>query len=143
MIAAMKFLHLNFIPRSSDAALLVVRLWFGGSMLLLHGWGKLANFSAYAGKFADPFGLGKSTSLGLAIFGELVCATLVVLGLFTRAAALVVAITMTTAFWVGHGAKLMGPGNGELAFVYLGAFLALFLGGAGKFSLDAKMGAKV
>jgi putative oxidoreductase len=67
---------------------------------------------------------------------------LVVLGLFTRVAALGAAATMGTAFWFAHKARLTGEGNGELAFVYLGVYLALFVAGGGKFSLDAKMGAK-
>jgi putative oxidoreductase len=71
-----------------------------------------------------------------------VCAGLLVLGLFTRVAALGSAITMGTAFWFAHGTKLTGAGNGELAFVYLGVYVALFIAGGGKFSLDAKMGAK-
>lgn len=138
----MKFLHLNFIPRSADAGLLILRLWIGGSMALLHGWQKAANFSAFADKFVDPFGMGKTTSLALVVFAELVCAALIAVGLFTRFAALVLAITMGVAFWVGHGAKLTGQGNGELAFLFLGGCVALFLAGAGKLSLDAKMGAK-
>lgn len=139
----MKFLHLNFLPRNTDAALLLVRLWFGGSMLLLHGWGKLMNFSSMAEKFADPFGIGKTASLGLAVFGEVVCAALLVLGLFTRFAALALLITMAVAFWFAHGGKLTGQGNGEMAFLYLGAYVALLVGGGGKFSVDAKIGAKV
>lgn len=138
----MKFLHLNFLPRSADAGLLVLRVWFGGAMLGLHGWVKLMNYSDMATKFADPFGIGKTPSLVLAIFAELVCAALLVMGLFTRVAALILGFTMAVAFWVGHGAKLTGPGNGEMAFLYLGACVALFLAGAGKFSVDAKMGAK-
>lgn len=138
----MKFLHLNFLPRSSDAALLLLRLWHGGALLLLHGWGKLTGFSAMAPNFVDPFGIGKTPSLALAVFGELVCSALIVLGLFTRVAALGSAITMGVAFWFAHGARLTGNGNGEMAFVFLGVYLALFLAGGGKFSLDAKMGAK-
>ncbi len=138
----MKFLHLNFLPRSADLALLAVRLWFGGSMLLLHGWGKLMNFSTLAQKFADPFGIGKTASLSLAVLGEVVCAALLILGLFTRVAALGVGITMAVAFWFAHGGRLSGTGNGELAFVYLGAFVALFVAGGGKFSVDASVGAK-
>lgn len=138
----MKLLHLNFLPRSSDGALLLLRLWFGASMLLLHGWGKLANFSTYATKFADPFGLGQTTSLVLAIFGEVVCSVLLILGLYTRVAALGAGFTMAVAFWIAHGGKLSGPGNGEMAFLFLGAFTALFVAGAGRFSLDARLGAK-
>jgi uncharacterized membrane protein YphA (DoxX/SURF4 family) len=32
--------------------------------------------------------------------------------------------------------------SGEMAFLFLGVFLALFISGAGKYSLDAKLGAK-
>ena len=140
--ATMKFLHLNFIPRSADTALLLVRIWFGGALLVLHGWGKLTNFSSMASKFADPFGIGSGASLALAVLAEVVCAAFIVAGLFTRVAALVAAINMAVAFWFAHGAKLSGPGNGELAFLFLGAFLALFIAGGGKFSVDASLGAK-
>jgi putative oxidoreductase len=142
MVAAMKFLHLNFLPRSADAALLLLRVWHGGALLLLHGWGKLTNFSATTQAFIDPFGIGKNASVALAIVGEVLCAALLVLGLFTRVAALGAAITMAVAFLVAHGAKLSGPGSGELAFLNLGVFLALFIAGGGRFSLDARMGAK-
>lgn len=138
----MKFLHLNFFPRSANTALLLLRVWHGGSLLLLHGWGKLTGFSSMSDKFADPFGLGPTSSLALAVFGEVVCSSLIVLGLFTRVAALGAGITMATAFWHAHGTRLTGPGNGEMPFIYLGVFVALFIAGAGKFSLDAKLGAK-
>lgn len=139
----MKFLHLNFVPRSSDAALLLLRVWFGGSLLLLHGWGKLTGFSSMKGGFPDPFGIGNTASLSLAIFGEVACAALLVLGLFTRIAALGAGITMAVAFSFAHGMKLTGQNNGEMAFIYLGVFVALFVAGAGKFSVDARIGAKV
>ena len=138
----MKFLHLNFLPRSADLALLILRLWHGAMLLLLHGWGKATGFSSLAEKFADPFGIGKTPSLVLAIFGEVVCTVLLVLGLYTRVAALGAGATMATAFWFAHGGRLTGQGNGELAFLFLGVFLALFFAGAGRYSLDAKLGAK-
>jgi putative oxidoreductase len=138
----MKFLHLNFLPRSADAALLILRLWHGGALLVLHGWGKLVNFSSMAPNFGDPIGIGKTPSLALAVFAEVVCAALLVAGLFTRVAALVAAINLGVAFWFAHGGKLSGAGNGELAFLFLGVYVALFVAGGGKFSLDAKVGAK-
>lgn len=138
----MKFLQLNFIPGSADAGLLILRLWVGLSMAVLHGWGKLTNFSAYSGKFADPFGIGPSASLALVVFAELVCAVFIALGLFTRLSALILGFTMAVAFKLGHGMKLSGEGNGEVAFLFLGACVALLVAGAGRFSVDAKMGAK-
>jgi putative oxidoreductase len=138
----MKFLHLNFLPRSADLALLVLRVWFGGAMLVLHGWDKLMNFSTYSGQFLKFLGLPQNVSLGLAIFGEVVCCALLVLGLFTRFAALGAAITMGVAFFMAHGAKLSGQGSGEMAFLFLGVFAALFFAGGGKYSVDANIGAK-
>jgi len=138
-----KLLQFDFLPRSTDVALLMLRVIFGVSMFWLHGWGKAMNFSKMSGTFGDPLGVGPTTSLVLAIFGELVCAALVVVGAFTRFAALGVAITMAVAFFIVHAAKLSGPGSGELAFLYLAGFAVLFVSGGGRFSLDAKMGAKV
>lgn len=142
MVRPMKFLQLNFLPRSADLALLLLRVWFGASMLALHGWGKVMNFSTYAEKFADPFGIGKMPSLALAVFGEVVCSALLVAGLFTRVAALGTGITMAVAFWYAHGGRLSGQGNGEMAFLYLGVYVVLFVAGGGRFSLDARLGAK-
>jgi putative oxidoreductase len=138
----MKFLHINFLPRSADLALLLLRAWFGLAMIFLHGWGKVTNYSARSEKFADPFGIGGPASLALVIFSEVGCAALLVAGVYTRLAALVLAINMVMAFKIGHDLKLIGPGNGEVAFLFLAAFLALFLSGAGKFSVDAKIGAR-
>lgn len=137
----LKLLQLDFLPRSANAGLLVLRLWLGLSLLILHGWTKLTGFSEMAGKFPDPIGLGSSTSLALTVFAEVACALLIVIGLFTRAAALTQTILMTVAFFVVHKAALSGPGSGELAFIYLAGFVTLLLAGAGRFSFDAKLGA--
>jgi putative oxidoreductase len=136
----MKFLHLNFLPRSADAALLALRLWYGLSLLGLHGWAKLTGFSGMAAKFPDPLGIGHTPSLALAVLGEVVCTTALVFGVLTRVAAIGCAITMSVAFHAMQGSSLV-PKGGEMAFLYLGAFAALFIAGAGKFSVDAKIGA--
>jgi putative oxidoreductase len=51
-------------------------------------------------------------------------------------------ITMGVAFLLVHGAKFGGPKGGELAFIYLGGFLAIFLAGPGRFSIDGAKGGK-
>ena len=135
-----KVLHLDFLPRSVDCGLLVLRLWLGLSLLLLHGWSKLTTFSETASKFPDPIGAGPGISLALTIFAEVACAVLIVAGLFTRAAALVQVILMSVAFFVVHKASLtQGSGSGELAFIYLAGFATLFIAGAGRFSFDTVM----
>jgi putative oxidoreductase len=134
-----KLFQFSFLPVSPDAALLVLRLWFG-LMLATHGWDKVMNFSAYSGKFMNLLGLGQNGTLALAIFGELVCSLLLVFGLFTRFAALGSGITMGVAFFMVHHGKLQGEGSGEMAYLYLGVFVALFFAGGGRFSIDRKLG---
>ena len=133
-------LQLNFLPASVDLGLLVLRLWIGLSMALLHGWGKFTGFNQMAAQFPDILKIGSKGSLAMAVFGELVCGILVAIGLFTRFGALAAGITMAVAFFVAHKGKLMGAGNGEMAFLYLAGFVVILLTGPGRFSLDAKLG---
>jgi putative oxidoreductase len=140
MKSLLKCLQLDFVPRSTDLALLVLRVALGAQMLWAHGWGKLMSFSEKAATFPDPLGVGNSTSMALAIVGEVVCPVFLILGAFTRIAAVYAAITMSVAFFLVHGGKLMGEGNGELAFLYLVGFVALLIAGGGRFSVDAKLG---
>lgn len=131
-------LQLDFVPSSTDAGLLVLRLWMGLSLLVLHGWTKLSTFQQMSDKFPDPLNIGHRNSLILAVLGEVVCSLLLVLGQFTRFAALGSAITMAVAFFLVHKGGLKGPGNGEMAFIYLGGFVVLLFAGPGRFALDAK-----
>lgn len=135
-----RLLRLDFLPFSSDLGLLLLRLWLGLSLLILHGWTKLSGFQQMSGKFPDPLGIGTKASLSLAVFGEVVGSILIVLGLFTRFAALSSALTMGVAFLFVHRTVLKGPMNGELAFIYMGGFLALFLAGPGRFAVDGSSG---
>lgn len=137
-----KLLLLDSLPRNVDAGLLVLRVWLGLSLLILHGWTKLTTFSETASKFPDPLGVGSAVSLGLAIFAEVACAILIALGLLTRAAALVQVILMSVAFFLVHKAALSGPGSGELAFIYLAGFLTLLLTGPGRYSFDSSFQGK-
>jgi len=97
MTSAGRLLTLKFLPAYPDLALLVMRLWFGGLLVLLHGLMKISMWGPMSQRFADPFGIGSPASLALSIFAEAVCASLIALGLFTRFAAVVCIINMTTA----------------------------------------------
>lgn len=136
-----KFLEIDFLPRSPDLALLVLRVWLGVTLLVVHGWGKVSGFSAMSEKFGDPIGIGSTASLALAAFAEVVCAALVAVGLFTRFGALVLICNFCVAFFLAHGHALSGPHSGELPFLYLAGFVTLFIAGGGRFSLSGKPGA--
>ncbi|MDB6166688.1 MAG: DoxX family protein [Lacunisphaera sp.] len=138
-----KFLRLEFIAASPDLGLLLLRLCLGVSMLLLHGWGKLAahgaNHSLFSlGGFPDPLHIGQTPSLLLTILAEVGCSVLLVLGLYTRMAAFLLAFTMGVAFFLVNSMQLLNNPGGELAWLYFGGYLVLFCAGAGKFSLDRK-----
>ena len=119
-----------------DIGLLVLRVWLGLCMLLLHGWPKVQGMAAKAASFPDPLGVGPAMSLNLVVFAEALCALLLLVGLAARFALIPLVITMAVAFFVIHGGALTGEGNGEMAFIYLGGFVALLIAGPGRYSLD-------
>ena len=135
-----KLLNLDFLPVAPDCGLLLLRVWLGLSMFLIHGLAKLQNFGATVTMFKDKMGIPSVLGAG-AVLAESVFAVLLVLGLLTRLSAGFLAVTMAVAFFKVHGAVLEqgNPGSGELAFLYLGGFLTLILAGGGKFSADAKV----
>lgn len=127
---------LGFLPTSADVAVLLLRVTIGLSMLVLHGWPKLARLMDGNTKFSDPLGIGALPSLILAIFGEAVCSVLLVAGIATRFAALAGVITMGVAFFIAHGGQLKGENSGEMSFLYLIAYLAILALGSGKYAVS-------
>lgn len=135
----MNFLRLSFLPVNVDAGLLLLRLWIGLSMLLIHGIDKVSHFSKYAGQFPDPLHVGHKASLCLSITAEVGASALIVLGLFTRLGALVGAINVGVAFFLVHKAALAtGATSGELAFLYLAGYVTLLFTGGGRMAMDGK-----
>lgn len=121
----------------SSIGLLLLRIFLGGFMLLAHGWPKLAGFSEKSGGFPDPLGVGSPLSLSLAVFAEVFCALALMLGLFTRAAAVPLLITMLVAAFLVHADDPFQ--KKEFALLYAIPFLTLVLTGAGSYSLDARL----
>ncbi|KXU36653.1 hypothetical protein AXK11_03740 [Cephaloticoccus primus] len=138
----MKFLNLKFIPQSSDLALLLVRVLAGFGLIYAHGWKKLTNFSGTIEQWTqwglNLIGIGAHASVTLVVFTEVVCSLLLIVGLKARFAALVIGISMAVAFLLVHKAALTGDNNGELAFLYLVAALAVLFAGPGKLSVDGR-----
>ena len=117
-----------------DVGLLVLRVGVGALMLFGHGLGKALRYATLSATFADPLGIGSIHSLNLAIFAELVCSGMVIIGLATRVAALNVVATMGVAAFVVHRADPWP--KPELAIAYLIPFLAIALIGPGRYSFD-------
>lgn len=88
-------------------------------------------------KFGNPLGLGEIPSLYLSTFAEFLCAILVIIGLYTRLALIPLMINMSVAFFIVHSADAFGIK--ELALLFLGMFIVLFLTGPGRYSVDNKL----
>ena len=117
----------------NSLAVLILRIVAGGFMLV-HGLEKLEMLKANPVQFADPIGIGEPASLTLAVFAELVCSALLILGLLTRLAIIPLIITMLVAVFIVHAAD--GFEKQELGALYLGVYIVLIITGAGKFSVD-------
>ncbi|NIJ45264.1 putative oxidoreductase [Wenyingzhuangia heitensis] len=120
----------------SNFAVLILRVTFGATMLLGHGLGKWSNlFSGKEIKFFDFFGIGATASLGLAVFAEVICSVLLILGLLTRLALIPLLVTMSVALFMVHSTDAFGVQ--EKSILYLAVYVVLFINGAGKYSMDA------
>ena len=127
------FLNVPKGTLSSNLAALILRIGFGALMIPYHGYTKLVEFNERKDGFMDLLGLGGTVSLSLAIFAELFCSILLVLGLLTRLATIPLLITMLVAFSVHNWALF---GQYELATAFFIGYLAILALGPGKFSLD-------
>lgn len=134
-------------PRDTAASLglLVMRLG-AGVLISLHGWGKVAGWSAILKNWQSPAfpplsWMSAPVSLGALVFAELVCGILIVAGLATRPAAAILGFAMAVAAFYAHANDpwLLGGGAAkEPALLYLIFSLTLVLTGAGRFSADAQ-----
>jgi len=119
----------------NNLALLILRLGFGG-FLMTHGIPKISRLFETPIKFANPIGLGETTSLILTIIGEVVAPIFIIIGYKTKWAAVPPAITMAVAAFVVHAKDDLG--TKEHALLFLLAFVAIMLAGAGKYSIDGR-----
>lgn len=121
------------LNRYSPQALAVLRI-VTALIFILHGTQKLFGFPA-----PSPSGLPPAFSLFW--FGgviELVGGLLVLVGLFTRPAAFILAGEMAVAYWMVHAPKNLYPvlNGGDAAILYCFVFLLLVFTGPGAWSID-------
>lgn len=122
------------LERLEDTGVAILRVGAGFLMLYGHGIPKVRRFSDLQSSFGDPLGIGATPSLVLAIFAEVVCAALLIPGLYARLAALPLALTMMVAGLIHHASDDFA--RKEKALVYLVIFLALACTGPGRYSVD-------
>lgn len=129
--------RISNLPDFRDAGLLIFRITFGLFMLLAHGLPKATSFSEKVNQFPDPLGIGQFGSLSLVVFAEVVCSLSVTLGFMTRIALIPLIITMAVAAFIIHGEDPFS--KKELGLVYLLSYVAIFMSGPGRYSIDSKL----
>jgi len=115
--------------------LFILRVGFGACMAIQHGLPKLLDFSNKINTFPDPLNIGSALSLSLTLGAEFLCAAAIVIGIFTRFAAVPLIIIMGIAFFIIHSSDPLA--KRELALLYLLAFSTIFVCGPGAYSADA------
>ena len=122
---------------AEDTAKLVLRLCLG-VLMLFHGVAKIAGGPAGIIGLVEKAGLPGALGYGVYI-GEVVAPLLLIVGLWSRAAAAVIAINMVFAVFLVHRGELLTLNNSggwvlELQGFYFVTALAVMLLGAGRFS---------
>jgi putative oxidoreductase len=117
-----------------DAALLFLRVASSILVLIVHGLPKAWHYTAQIAAIEDPFHLGKAVSLWFALFGEVVCPLLIILGIATRVAALPVLIITVIALLFVHPEWRIE--QAQFAWMLLILFGTIVIGGAGRIRLD-------
>lgn len=131
------------MTRSDDTGKFVLRMALG-ILILLHGIAKISGgVGSISGMLASQ---GLPGALAYLVYiGEIVAPVLLIVGIYTRPAAWIVAINMVVAIWLVHGKDLFALGkNGgwalELQGLFLFAAVAVALLGAGRFSVGGNGG---
>ena len=123
-------------PLLSDVGMLVLRV-FTGTLLIHHGYEKLANIENFADAFVRPLHLPFPILLSyIAAFSEVGGSWLLITGLLTRFGALAILGTITVAIYhaivtAGFNIYLL-----ELLGLYFAAAAAVLAVGPGCFSID-------
>ena len=132
--------------RVRDEAILVARILLV-VLFLVFGWGKLTDYSGTAGYMAQAGAPVPSVAALVAIVVEVPVALAIALGVWTRPLALLLALyTLGTGlighpFWAMEGAaRYANAINFYKNISIIGGFLLLYVAGAGRYSLDARLG---
>jgi len=126
-----------------DLGKFLLRATLGG-LILFHGFAKIVRFQEFAPNLVAKAGF--PPALGYLVYvGEVVAPALLILGLWTRPAALIVVINMVVAFLLVHTRQVLtlSPSGGwalELQAMYFMTALVVALLGAGRFSVGGAAG---
>ena len=119
-----------------NIGLLFLRIFVGGTMLLAHGVPKLLDPKPFIEALSSNGFPLPNIMAYLSISAEAIFPVLIILGVFTRVSALIVAINMFVAVFVLHLNIKGDPfANFEKAFLYMIVFTFILIVGGGDWTL--------
>lgn len=121
--------------KRSDAAILFLRLFIGGVMLL-HIIGKLQDYDNLLLTYHHILGLDASTSFAVITILEGVFAAMIMLGVATRFASAMMLIVVVMSIAEALLAEIPDIATAKLNFVYMGIYIALLISGGGKYAFN-------
>lgn len=110
---------------SLPLGLLFLRVSAAVLLLQIHGLPKLLKWSTELQRIEDPFGLGATLTLAMAVFAEVICPVLLILGVFARLACLPVLAVLGVALVVVHPQWSLEQAQFAWLFAVLYAGLAI------------------
>lgn len=109
--------------------LLFMRVSVSLLLLHVHGLPKLMHWSVEVQRIEDPFGLGGTLTLGLAVFAEVICPVLLILGVWARLACLPILAVLAVAVLFVHPEWSLE--QGQFAWLLMILFAGLAITGPG------------
>jgi putative oxidoreductase len=128
-----RLLSTNYSAGAFNASLLMIRL-VAGFVMLQHGYDKLTHFNERIPTMINFMGIGQKWSLVLVIFSEFFCSLLLIIGLFSRFAAIPLFITMFVVFWKVNNFAFFAE---DAVALYMACYLLIIIVGPGKISVDS------
>jgi putative oxidoreductase len=125
----------RLLPINTDLALLILRVVLG-AIMIYHGWPKLTNLG---GTIEGMAGMGipaPALAAGFATLAELVGGLLLLVGVFTDIAGLMIALDMLGAITFVHAKNgfAVNEGGVEWPLALLAMGLAIALAGPGRYA---------
>ncbi|SDT31248.1 putative oxidoreductase [Pseudomonas asplenii] len=120
--------------RAQALGLLFMRVSAAVFLLWVHGLPKLLHYSTELQNIEDPFHLGANLTLMLAIFAEVFCPLLIIVGVLVRLACLPILSVLLVALVFVHPEWTIA--EGQFAWLLLILFTSLFIAGPGRLALN-------
>ncbi len=132
--------------KTADLPIFILRLGFGLSMMIFHGWGKLIG----GVEEWERLGIMSMQKIGIdfypafwgfmAAFAEFFCSAFLILGFFFTPAALVLSINMLVAamfhLFLPEGSSGAGIKGASHAIEYLIVYVVFMVSGPGKYRVN-------